>query len=384
MKTGLAQSTLLVSFAIVGLSGCKNPQLCTPLGACGGDLLANAVDFANSDGLVDRSWSVVGPGACQDQLQLPPVSIALARQPPAPANQRPPDPATADWCSGLVIKTTGEVKEFIPYAPPLPLKVGELTISADYDGSHTRGTYRMQTTIDETRDLTFSESCLTAQGIRLKCPELGRQLGIFLKPEANIYNMRCQDPADPAQGGCECKFDLSFIGGEVGRWAQQENGVQINFFENTNNAPASLADYCFNPPGSPGGLNLTGSNETPLFNEKGLRTLQMQPPSCNDGVQNLELHEEGIDCGGDCTAMGKPCGTCLPGDTMAGCTCRNGMHDANEEGIDCGGACLGVLCDPDPSITDKTKRHAACANMKKDPWEEGVDCGGPCPNPCTP
>jgi hypothetical protein len=376
MKTGLAQSTLLVSFAIVGLSGCKNPQLCTPLGACGGDLLAGAVDFANNDGLVDRSWSVVGPAACQDQLQLPPVSIALARQPPAPANQRPPDPATADWCSGLVIKTTGEVKEFIPYAPPLPLKVGELTISADFDGSHQRGTYRMQTTIDETRDLTFSESCITAQGIRLQCPELGRQLGIFLKPEANIYSMRCQDPADPNQGGCECKFELSFIGGETGRWAQLENQVQINFFENNNNSPAALADYCFN---SDKTLDLTGSNETPLFNEKGLRTLHMSPPSCHDGVQNLETGETGIDCGGACLPS-QPCGTCLPNDTMPGCACRNGVKDSNEDGIDCGGACLGILCDPNPA--DPKNIHAACANNRHDPWESGVDCGGPCENEC--
>jgi hypothetical protein len=374
MKPGLAKSALLVSFAIVSFSGCKSPPFCAPFAACGGDVLAGATDFANQDGLVDRSWAVVGNGACQDQLQLPPVAVSLARQPPAVANQRPPDNATADWCGNLVIKTTGEVKEFIVYAPPLPLKVGELIISEDYDHNKERGTYEFKTTIDQTRDLVFSESCLTAQGIRLSCPVLGRRLGEFLAAEANIYSMRCQDPDDPSQGGCVCKFDLSFIGGQRGRWALQENKTQIQFFENVNYAPAALADYCLDP--NTLNLNLTGSNETPLFNQKGLRTVQMVPPSCNDGVQSLELGETGIDCGGP---KCPPCGTCLNNATDPGCACKNGKHDANEVGIDCGGACLGVLCDPDPAITDDSLRRRACDNGKQDPWEEGKDCGGPCP-----
>jgi hypothetical protein len=367
MKTGLAQSALLVSLTIVSLSGCKNKQFCEPLGACGGDLLGNV--GMTADGLVDRSWTVVGEGACQDQLQLPPVAVSLARQPPPVANQRPPDNATADWCGNLVIKSTGEVKEFLVYAPPLPLKVAQLKITADYDGSTMRGTYNYQQTIDQTRDLVFSESCLTAQGLRLSCPVLGRRLGDFLAAEANIYNMRCQDPDDPNQGGCVCKFDLSFIGGQSGRWALQEGGTQIQFFENVNNAPAALADFCYHADTK--ALDLTGSNETPLFNQKSLRTLQMVAPSCNDGVESPEIGEEGVDCGGPCPIA---CGSCT-----------NGIADANEDGIDCGGPCLGpgVFCDPNPNITDKSKRPAACANGIKDPWEEGVDCGGPCKKQCS-
>jgi hypothetical protein len=368
MKTGLAKSVLLVSLAFGVFSGCKSKQLCEPLSACGGDLFAGLTPGA--DGRVSRSWTVVGAGACQDQLQLPPVAVSLARQPPPVANQRPPDNATADWCGNLVIKSTGEVKEFLVYAPPLPLKVAQLRIESDYDGTKTRGVYNYQQTIDQTRDLVFSESCLTAQGLRLSCPVLGRQLGAFLAAEANIYNMRCQDPDDKTQGGCVCKFDLSFIGGQSGRWALQENGNQIQFFENVNNTPAALVDYCFDP--NTNALDLTGSNETPLLNQKSLRTLQMVAPSCSDGVQSPEIGEEGVDCGGPCPIA---CGSCT-----------NKVADANEDGIDCGGPCLGpgVFCDPDPKWTDKKTRPAACANNQQDPWEEGVDCGGPCVKQCTP
>jgi hypothetical protein len=364
MKTGLGKSALLISFAIVGFSGCKTPPFCQPLGANGGPLLKGVS--------TSRTWTVTADNACQDQLQLPPVAVSLARQPPPVANQRPPDPVTADWCGNLVIDSSGNVHEFLVYAPPLPLKVGELTLTLDSPNDMTRGTYVMQTTIDQTRDLTFSETCLTAQGMRLTCPVLGRKLGDFLAAEANIYSMRCQDPADPMQGGCECKFDLSFIGGPSGRWALQENQTQIEFFDMTYNSPA-LADFSFTADSSRtdghGALNLTGSDETPLFNQKGLRTLQMEPPSCHDGVQSIEIGETGIDCGAPIAGC-PPCGTCT-----------NGVHDPNEQGIDCGGACLGILCDPDPTIPDAMKK-AACANGKQDPWEEGVDCGGPCTTQC--
>ena len=348
---------------IVGFSGCKPKPFCEPLGACGGDLLAGATDFVKKDGLKDRSWTVVAGGACQDQLQLPPSPVSLLRQPPAVANQRPPDNVTADWCGNLVFKPTGDITSFLVYAPPLPLNVGELTMSEDFDHNKTRGTYTMQTTVLQTRSLVFAETCLTAQGIRLACPVLGRKLREFLAPEANIYSMRCQDPADPNQGGCECQFELSFIGGPSGRWSYQPNGTQIVFFDQTY-APPAITDYCLNGDGS---VDLTGADVTWLFNQKSLRTMHMTPPSCSDGVQSKELGETGVDCGPNCPDKS--------------CSCSDGVANGNEEGVDCGGSCLGVFCDGDKSIP-RSQRHAACFNHIQEPWEEGVDCGGPCVAEC--
>jgi hypothetical protein len=364
MKTGLVKSALLVSFAIVGVSGCKTPPYCEPLGACGGDLLAGATDFAKNDGLVDREWTVTADKACQDQLQLPPVAVSLVRQPPVPANVRPPDNVTADWCGNIVFTPEGEVKTFVVYGPPLPLLVGQLTLSADYDGNKTRGTYAMQITVRQERTLTLSETCLTSQGVRLTCPQLGHQLGLALKTEANIYDMRCQDP--PGQtGGCDCNFELTFISGPNGRWSAPEGGTQVTFFDSTY-APPAVADYCFN--GNDKSLDLTGAEFTALFNQKSLRTLHMEAPSCSDGVQSVSLGELGVDCGPNCP--NKTCGTCT-----------DGKANGDEEGIDCGGSCLGVMCDPDTSIPT-TQRKAACADGKQEPWEEGVDCGGPCLTEC--
>jgi hypothetical protein len=364
MKTGLGKSALLVGLAIVGFSGCKTQPFCDVLGACGGDLLADAVDFAKNDKLVDREWSVTAGDACQDQLQTPPVPVSLVRQPPVPANVRPPDNVTADWCGNLVILPSGEVHNFIVYGPPLPLLVGQLTMSADFDGATDRGTYAMQTTVRQERSLYLSESCLTAQGVRLSCPALGRGLGKFLATEANIYNMRCEDPPG-GQGGCDCFFQLSFIGGPNGRWSAPKGGTQITFFDQTF-APPAVADYCYHPDTK--ALELTGSNVTWLFNQKSLRTLSMKAPSCSDGVQNPSNGEKGVDCGPGCPDN-PPCGTCM-----------DGAQNGDEEGIDCGGSCLGVMCDPSPAPGETPK--AACADGKQEPWEEGLDCGGPCPTEC--
>jgi hypothetical protein len=367
MKTGLAVGALLFvsSGLALALSGCKPPPFCQSLGACGGDPMSMAKDLAN-DGIVDKEWVVVGEvnneltgDACQDQLQVPPKPVSLIRQPPVPANVRPPDQVTANWCSDLVFKQDGTIKAFIVWAPPIPLKVGLLTMSADYDGNTGRGPYTLQITYRQTRPIEFSESCLTAQGIRLSCPEFGRQLGVAVQREANLYDIRCQTPPTGG-GGCICQYEQSFIGGPKGRWFADSNNGQITFFDEGFKPPAT-ADYCTDGTSY---LDLTGHDFTPLFNQTALRTLHLKAPTCTDGVQSRTLQEEGIDCGGLCPIK---CGSCT-----------NGVHDANEEGIDCGGACLNVLCDPDSAITDRTTAKPACANGKADPWEEGLDCGSFC------
>ena len=377
MKTGLGRGALLLSFAVVGVTGCKNAPFCVPLGACGGDLLAGQTDKIGMDGLVDREWSVTKATACEDQLETPPTPLALVRQPPAPANVRPPDNVTADWCSNIAFNPDGSISQFFVYAPPIPLKVGNLAISADPDSTY-RGTYEMQITFEQPFSIAISESCLTTQGFRISCPVLGRQLGAKLAAEANIYEVRCYDPPG-GEGGCQCDYDLTFIGGPKGRWYTGQNSTTINFFDVMLTPPVT-ADYCL---GASGTLDLTGHDGAALFNEKSMRTLSFQPPSCHDGVQSPTLGETGIDCGGSC---GNTCGTC-----------SDGIKNGDEDGVDCGGSCIGALCTAsnavdnkpdhksclcDPAPKDPNNILAACNDGKQEVWDEGVDCGGPCGNTC--
>jgi hypothetical protein len=370
MKTGLGRGALLASFVIAGVSGCKTQPYCDSLGACGGDFITDkSTDFFRGDGLRDQEWVIVGQTGdgqltgdfCQDQLQVPPTPLTLLRQPPVQATDRPPDKVTADWCSNIVFKNTGELNRFIVWAPPIPLKVGLLTMSEDSATDQRKGTYQMEITYLQTRQLEFSETCLTAQGVRLKCPTLGRRLGEFLAAEANIYSARCYDPPDKNVGGCQCDYDVSFIGGPAGRWYSDAKSTEVTFFDDFYSPPAK-ADYCVNGDRS---LDLTGHDTTALFNQKSYRTMHFKQPTCDDGIQSNSLGEAGVDCGGSCP---KKCGTC-----------SDGMRNGDEDGIDCGGSCLGVLCDQNPAtLADKDHRKASCANGVQEKWEEGLDCGGPC------
>ncbi|MEM7162060.1 MAG: hypothetical protein AAF487_06405 [Bacteroidota bacterium] len=78
--------------------------------------------------------------------------------------------------------------------------------------------------------------------------------------------------------------------------------------------------------------------------------------TCTDGILNQD--EVFVDCGGP------NCDPCVP-------TCDNGIQDVDvannwiEEGIDCGGPC-----------------ESCCGNGVVDAFEEWVDCGGPECEPC--
>ncbi len=126
--------------------------------------------------------------------------------------------------------------------------------------------------------------------------------------------------------------------------------------------------------------------------------------TCDDGIQNCHrmddgsiLCEEGVDCGGPCPPCvveeGDVCSDdddcddwlyCIDG-VCAEATCDDGMQNCHvmengsilcEEGIDCGGP-----CPPCPTCDDGIRN---CHIMEDGSilCEEGVDCGGPCP-PCV-
>ena len=322
----------------VGLVACTARPTCAPLAACGGDLLAAATDVLKNDGVADSEWILTAGDSCMDQLHTPPVPVSLVRQPPPSAMDRPPDRSTADWCSNIVFNQDGTLRQFVAWYPPIPVRDGALTLSAD-------GRYTMQLTYADQQLVELSASCLSAQGVSMSCAQLGRELKSFVAAEANIHHVLCY--AKPG-GGCACEYELTLIVGPTGRWAA--GGSSLTFFDDLFGPPV-VADYCLEA----GALDLTGQDGTRLFNQAGLRTMRLRRPTCEDGAQSRTLGEEGADCGGQCG------GVCP--------RCDDGQMNGTEEGVDCGGPC------PDP---------CACSDRVQNPWEEGVDCGGPCATLCPP
>lgn len=103
-------------------------------------------------------------------------------------------------------------------------------------------------------------------------------------------------------------------------------------------------------------------------------------PSCNDGIQNQ--NEEGIDCGGVCTACA---------------SCSDGLLNGDEEGVDCGGSCRNsceVECNPkcndqDLCTEDRcvngncvyTKITPCCGNFYCEESEDYASCPADCDAP---
>ncbi len=323
--------------ALLATLGCQTPPYCDSLGKCGGDVLRGGTTF---------DWVVDGSETCMDQVRSPLKPLSSVRQPAKPVGERPVERTSFDWCSSITLKQDGSVQQFhgidVPlqendfWFPNIPIRDGSLAFSSN-------GTYTSRLTQFAPQTADLSASCVTAQGVTPNCPALGRQLKDFVIAQLKGYPdvaldmqfLRCYD----ANGGCRCDYDLSLTSAPAGPFSA--SGTTITFFDAAFKPP-SIADYCT---GST--LDLTGQNETRLFNEGGVRTLRYRPSSCNDGIKGPS--EEGIDCGGPCpNACSK---------------CDDGQMNGDEEGVDCGGSCP-LMC--------------ACFDNVKNAWEEGVDCGGPC------
>jgi hypothetical protein len=336
------------------LAGCSTSPHCPELVSCGGDLMSGAKDNL---GQLESEWVASADGACMEQIQLPVQPISLQQQPARPAGKKQVGNATVDWCSSLVVKPDGSLG-FQGFFPIIPMKTVILTLSAD-------GTYNAHFTQFAPQKMNFSAACRAAQGINETCQELGRHIKEAIAAESNVTNMRCYDIEDE---GCECAYELKLLNSLPGTWAT--SGSRVTFYDNSlAPSPPATADFCAQGER----LTMTGHDGAQLLGRAALRTLELHHPTCGDGIQSHQLHEEGVDCGGECP----PCGTCKDGlqngtetgvdcggDCPDFCACFNGVRDAWEEGTDCGGTC-SLLCSCKNGVEDEGR-------------EEGVDCGGEC------
>jgi hypothetical protein len=308
--------------------GCQTKLHCEPLSKCGGDLMAGAVEG-------ESEWIATASDACMDELQLPVNPVSVSQQPARTAGKKAVPQATADWCANLWQKPDGTLM-FQGYFPIIPIQNVVLTMKEREFNAHLVSFAPQR--------MAFSAACLAAQGIDETCQTLGRHIGAAIAAESNVYHTRCYDDGEE---GCLCDYDLRLFTSVPGTWSRSDDGI-VTFFDNSfAPSPPAPADYCIRGDT----LEMTSHNNQQLFNRPNLRTLEFHRPTCNDGVQSHTLHEEGVDCGGECP----PC---------VDAQCNDGMQSPGEEGIDCGG--------------DVCKDFCGCFNGQQDPWEEGPDCGGPC------
>jgi hypothetical protein len=299
MRMGLVDTAMLL--LVASLAGCSTPLNCEAPRKCGGNFLAAAKDLGG--GIAAQEWVATATDACIDNVPTPPNPASLTLIPPRPAGIRAVEPATVDWCNNLVMKSDGTIKDyddgwyyalkqFGGWFPSVPLHTAQLELQENFQ-------YTLTTTQLVRNHVNLSQSCLIAQGLKVSCDHLNRQLKDFLQKKFNtvtglnaeIYGNACVPMSDDS---CSCDYNVSLISTTAGPWAADDEG-RISFFDFTA-APPVRADFC----SSTSSLSLAGTDGDDLFNRGALKTLSLKAPTCSDRVMSKTLGETGIDCGGSC------------------------------------------------------------------------------------
>lgn len=276
-------------------TGCTQTPLCPELGTCGGPLPVG-------------EW-VLAPGhpSCSEDLYLAPSDPRLVKGDLPAARTPVPEEALFDWCDLLV---TNGGKEIAPQKPRFSYENG--TIGAAWLRYDASGNYAAGLTRTGTFVIDFPALCVREFGAMdgrpadaTKDPN-GPAVNVCAQLQAQIVdssshqNMLCQpNPSDPA--GCLCQFDVSVPSGGSGSYLARSNDlthVLTAVYPGKTQAAAfpQHATYCNRSTT----LQLTGAEGQYLFDEPGLRTLNLVSTTinCADGTRGPG--EDGVDCGLAC------------------------------------------------------------------------------------
>lgn len=260
---------LLALLGPLTVVGCQPATTCPENGApCGGDPTG--------------AWTVVD--ACRDPVFAAPLQPTYQGQPVEMARQPNPVMTSSDWCSSLIVGPSGVSSFTFPHDTLSP-SGGQITYAAD-------GTY--QATIDTTGPgaVDLSVACLTRAGSSTSCDTVAASLTAFaaVKPAQpgqpctdspsepagcqyyfSYENIACAPSGPSADAGCHCAYTVSFAGALAGRWSH--TGSVLTHFDASKMLP-SQADYCVDA--TNGRLSLWGHDQTSLFDQTGIRTLELQ------------------------------------------------------------------------------------------------------------
>jgi hypothetical protein len=302
LSTSFFKRTLAAAagFMVAALAvGCEQTPKCSELGKCGGD--------------VKGEWALGnGHGSCVEDLYQQPVDTRLLKGDQPAARTVPAELASFDWCD-LLVTNGGDVVQ--THEPAFSYEPGSIGAAwARYDGG---GNYAAGFTRTGTYTVEFPPKCMTDFGAHTKPDANGTpvdvctQLQLSIKPSSAHKNLVCI-PGSVA-GACVCRFDVSqTVAGSGKYWFK--DGRTVVHSQNLKLPELSAkvdfpwtATFC----NKGGTLELTGANGAYLFNEPGLRTLDLvsAPINCSDGA--IGPGEDGVDCGPGCPTP-SACGAAAP------------------------------------------------------------------------
>jgi hypothetical protein len=277
---------VVMALASSGTLGCKQQVLCPPLDACGGPRDGDGNRLRDMFGNLLRpvgEWVLAeNHPSCTEDLYVPANDTRLGLANLPPPGSAFPEPAVFDWC--LLLTTGPGAGPAIRQKPPRFYyesgPIGVVSLKYGEDGHFTSGITRTGTF-----DLVFPPYCVRAFGAadgRIIDPEtMGDARGDICQQlegpirasglgEGSYRNTTCKkNPDDPDDDfGCICTFDVTETGGPSGSYFIQGEDT-ITHLPGTN-FPLR-ADFCWEGDR----LQLTGSDGTYLFDQRGVRTFDL-------------------------------------------------------------------------------------------------------------
>jgi hypothetical protein len=281
--------------------GCKQATLCSALSACGGG--APVGIRPNTDG----NWVLAGNhGSCAETLYIP-ASDPRLQMGTAPASGTAyPEPAIYDWCVLLVAGPGGAATNLVN-APRLYEEnpaFGFVTLKFQPDGHFSSGITHTGNFV-----LDLPAYCVSAFGATAGpvdptdptsppvdvCKRLEPALYLATVNTGAVKNTQCNantedyraqlsaegvildGAADP--GGCLCRYDLDATAGPAGTYEILDGNIIRDYPDAVNSNFPQESTFCLQGDD----LQLTGANGAYLFDQKGLRTMDLVR-GCTDGT----------------------------------------------------------------------------------------------------
>jgi hypothetical protein len=273
---------LLAAFA----TACAQTPLCAELDACGGPVPVG-------------DW-LLGGGhpSCSEDLYIPPPDTRLDKGDQPAARTPPAEAALYDWCDLLVTNGGEKVATIEPRFSFENSTIGAAFLRYGPIDASGSGTYAAGLTRTGTYTIQFPPLCIRAFGATGDvCNKLQTQLG---STSAHKDILCLADPEDLE--GCICRFNVAVQSGGSGKYHLLSSNTlvhELNVKFPLKSVAAAFpqeATYC----NKGSSLQLTGADGVYLFDEPGLRTMDLASATinCTDGVQGPA--EEGVDCGLAC------------------------------------------------------------------------------------
>lgn len=279
LSTPASIRTLIAGLAgALTLAGCSQGPVCKELASCGGDPLGVWAQAPGPAGAANY---------CQESLHMPPLQDYRQGQPTPVARMRVPENMNLDWCYNLVLAPSDmdTVKKHLYWWEDLPYTGGLVTYNDN-------GNYNIDFSREGRVQRYYSESCLTQYGHGSDCTNFQEALEKANEGAREYHDFKCSQ--DAAKGGCNCSFFIGEANAQSGVY--KKNGSVLTHYSTAPTARYTQASFCISPDGKK--MQLSGINNSFLWERHGLRTIELVKVNCEDGMQGPG--EAGVDCGLRC------------------------------------------------------------------------------------